>query len=302
MLSILAAAAAALGFAAFWLLSAPQRIAPDALGPHAPDLRNGEVLFYAGNCAACHARPGQPDPKNLGGGLAMESPPGTFYVPNISPDPDDGIGRWTEADFVTALHKGTSPDGRHYYPAFPYRFFQRINTDDARDLFAFIKTLAPVRGRAPAHNLPFPFDWRRPLGLWKLLFLDEAPFQSDPQKSPQWNRGAYLANGPDHCAACHGSRNMFGAVKLDQGFAGAPNIEGQGWVPNITQARLSGWSEQDIARLITTGERPDGERVGSAMTAVIQNLARLSQEDRDAIATYIKSLPPVSGPARPDGK
>jgi mono/diheme cytochrome c family protein len=174
--------------------------------------------------------------------------------------------------------------------------------DDLRDLFAFLKTLPPVRGRAPVHDLPFPSSIRRPLGLWKLLFLDGQRFTPDRQQSAEWNRGAYLANGPDHCPACHSPRNILGAVKRGEQFAGGPNIEGQGWVLNITQAGLSGWSVEDIMRLITTRERPDGDLVGSAMEAVVRNLSRLPPEDREAIATCVKSLPPVNGPQRPDGK
>ncbi len=301
-LLILAAAAGALGVAAFWILTVPTVVPASALAPHTPDLANGETLFWAGNCAACHARPGQDDPHNLGGGLALETPPGTFYVPNISPDPQDGIGQWSEAQFVTALAKGTSPDGSHYYPAFPYTSFAHIRMDDLRDLFAYLKTLPPVAGRIRAHDLPFPFTIRRPIGLWKLLFLDSRPLQPDATRSAQWNRGAYLVNGPDHCAECHSPHNMFAAVKQRQRFAGGVSLEGQGWIPNITQASLAGWSVEDIAALLKTGAMPNGDRAGSAMTPVVHNIARLSDADRTAIAVYIKSLPPVEGPPRPDGK
>jgi mono/diheme cytochrome c family protein len=290
---------AILGAAALYLLSAPQSITPDALGPHTVDRANGASMFEAGGCASCHAVPGDADMRRLGGGLALRSPFGTFYVPNISPDPRDGIGSWTEAQFVTALIKGTSPDGRHYYPAFPYTSFQRMAIGDVRDLLAHIKTLPPVQGKVRDHELPFPFSIRRGIGLWKLLFLDGRPFQPDPSKDATWNRGAYLVNGPGHCAECHSRRNIFGAIVASQRFAGGPSPDGRGFVPNITQLGLSDWSEKDIAYMLQTGQTPDGDFVGSSMAEVVRNTAELAPADRTAIAAYIKALPPVEGPKPP---
>jgi mono/diheme cytochrome c family protein len=256
-------------------------------------------MFYAGGCASCHASTGQQDPTRLGGGAPLESPFGTFYPPNISSDPHDGIGRWSEADFVTALWKGTSPDGQHYYPAFPYTSYQRIALDDARDLFAYIKTLPAVAGKAPPHQVPFPFSWRRLLGGWNFLFLDGQPFRPDPTKSAQWNRGAYLVNGPGHCAECHSPRNVLGGIESGKRFAGGPNIEGKGWVPNITQKGIADYSENDIAYLLETGQMPDGDSVGGPMRAVIRNTSQLPAADREAMAVYLKSLPPLEGPRPP---
>ena len=290
---------AILGAGALYLLSAPQAIAPDGLGPHTVDLANGASMFAAGGCASCHAVPGDADMRRLGGGLALRSPFGTFYVPNMSPDPQDGIGSWTEAQFVTALNKGTSPDGRHYYPAFPYTSFQRMAIGDVRDLFAHIKTLPPVTGKIRDHELPFPFSVRRGIGLWKLLFLDGRPFQPDPSKDATWNRGAYLVNGPGHCAECHSRRTILGAIVASQRFAGGASPDGRGFVPNITQLGLKDWSEKDIAFMLQTGQTPDGDFVGSSMAEVVRNTAQLAPEDRTAIATYIKALPPVAGPKPP---
>src|SRR6266404_927395 len=135
----------------------PATVPATALAAHAPNLANGRTMFYAGGCAACHATPDQPDHTRLGGGLGLKSPFGTFYAPNISPDPNDGIGRWSEADFVTALWKGTSPSGEHYFPAFPYSSYQRMRLEDARDLFAHLKTLPAVAGRVRDHDMPFSF-------------------------------------------------------------------------------------------------------------------------------------------------
>lgn len=297
-LMIWGAAAGAIGVAAFWFLTIPAAVPASALFAHTPDLANGKEMFFAGGCASCHSVPNQPDALKLGGGLGLKSPFGTFYVPNISSDSKDGIGGWSEAQFITALTKGTSPEGEHYYPAFPYTSYQHMTFDDLRDLFAFLKTLPPVQGQVRDHDLPFPFTIRRTLGLWKLLFLDRGPFVPDPSKSAQWNRGAYLANGPGHCAECHSPRNALGAVIKSLRFAGGPSPDGQGGVPNITQFKLKNWTAEDIAGTLEDGMTPDADRVGGSMIDVMRNTAQMTSEDRMAIAVYIKSLPPVEGPAR----
>ena len=298
----LAVVAAVIGLAVFWFVTIPATLPASALANRTPDLANGKTMFYAGGCASCHATPNQEDKTKLGGGLGLKSPFGTFYVPNISPDPNDGIGKWSEADFVTAMLKGTSPDGRHYFPAFPYTSYQRMRTEDVRDLFAHIKTLPAVQGRVRDHDVPFPFNVRRSLGGWKFLFLDGKPFQPDPSKSAQWNRGAYLVNGPGHCAECHSPRNPLGGIVTAQRFAGGPNPEGEGWVPNITQQGLKEYSDKDIAYLLETGNTPEGDSVGGEMSAVIRNTSQLTPENRNAMAHYIKSLPAVEGPKKPDKK
>jgi mono/diheme cytochrome c family protein len=293
----LVVATAVLGLAAVWFLTVPQKVPASALGAHTPDLDNGKTMFSAGGCSSCHAVPKQPDSTRLGGGLALRSPFGTFYVPNISSDPKDGIGAWSEAQFITALQKGTSPAGDHYYPAFPYTSYQRVASDDLRDLFAYLKTLPQVSGRVRDHELSFPFNIRRTLGLWKLLFLDGESFKPDLSKSAKWNRGAYLVNGPGHCAECHSPRNIFGAVIPSLRFTGGPSPDEQGGVPNITEFKLKDWSVSDIAETLTTGMTPDADRVGGGMVEVVRNISQLTQADRTAIATYIKSLPPVESRA-----
>src|SRR4029077_19144630 len=149
------------GFGIFWWLTIPAVVTANAIPAYVPNLANGLTTFNAGGCSSCHAVPNQPDRLKLGGGLAMASPFGTFYAPNISPDPNDGIGRWSEADFVTAVMKGTSPNGLHYFPAFPYTSYQRAKLEDVRDLFAYLKTLPPLAGKARDHDVPFPFNIRR---------------------------------------------------------------------------------------------------------------------------------------------
>jgi mono/diheme cytochrome c family protein len=291
------AGAAALGI--YWWLTAPPRVSAVTTSAYAPDLANGLTTFNAGGCSSCHAVPGQPDRTRLGGGLAISSPFGTFYAPNISPDPADGIGRWTEAQFVRAVIQGVSPTGFHYFPAFPYTSYAHARVSDIRDLFAYLRTLPTVSGKVRDHDVPFPFNVRRNIGIWKWLFMDSKPFVPDTARLARWNRGAYLVNSLGHCAECHSPRNLLGGIISAQRFAGGPNPEGEGWVPNITQKGIGDWSEADIAYFLETGQLPDGDSVGGSMVRVIRNISQLSSEDRAAIAEYIKSLPPVDGPPKP---
>jgi mono/diheme cytochrome c family protein len=294
--------AAVIGAAAFWVLTTPAVVPTSSLSAHRPDLDNGKSMFYAAGCSGCHAVPNQDDRTRLGGGVALPSAFGTFYAPNISPDPNAGIGSWSEAQFVTAMVAGTSPQHTHYYPSFPYTSFHTMRIEDIRDLFAFLKTLPADNARSRDHDVKFPFTLRRGLGLWKLLFLDSVSPEPDPSKSAAWNRGAYLVNGPGHCAECHSPRNFLGGVIASQRFAGAPNPAGKGWVPNITQRDLKDWSEKDIAYLLESGQTPEGDSVGSSMAEVVRSTSQLPAHERAAIAAYIKSLPPVEGPKPPDRK
>src|SRR5258708_3189825 len=230
---------AVIGAAAFWFITMPATVSADALGSYTPDLDNGKTMFYAGGCVSCHATPNQDDKTKLGGGLGLKSPFGTFYPPNISPDRNDGIGGWSEADFVTPMWKGTSPDRSHYSPASPYPSSQRMRVGDVRDLFPYLKTLRAVTGRVRDHDLPLHFKIRRMLGGWKFLFLDGEHIRPDTSKSAQWNRGAYLVNGPGHCAECHSLRNRLGGIIASQRFAGGPEPGGgRGGVAHHTAARL----------------------------------------------------------------
>jgi mono/diheme cytochrome c family protein len=313
-LTVIAVAAAVVGLAVFWIVTIPASVPASALAPYTPNIENGKIMFEAGDCSSCHANPvgdrDKVDRTRLPGGLALTTPFGTLYTPNISPDPKDGIGSWTEANFVTALWDGTSPGGKHYYPALPYTSYQRMKLEDVRDLFAYIKTLPPVAGKARAHAMMFPFSIRRTLGGWKFLYLDGKRFEPDPAKSAEWNRGAYLVNGPGHCAECHSPRNFMMAIISSERFAGGPNPEpDKDWVPNITQKGLSHgpdegkpWSKADLEAMLADGSTPDGDYVGSQMADVVRNTSLLSKADRSAIATYILSLPPIDGPPRPQKK
>lgn len=299
---------AILGAAGFWGLTSPMaytvirnggQSAPVAPveSSQEPNLDNGRVLFYAGGCTSCHAVPNDPNKLKLGGGYALKSPFGTFHVPNISSHKQDGIGSWSVDDFVRAMREGTSPDGRHYYPAFPYASYQRMSREDLADLFLFIKTLPAVEGRAPDHELPFPFNIRRGVGLWKLAFLDGQVFTPDPTKPASWNRGAYLVNGPGHCAECHSERDFAGAIIEERRFAGGPDPEGRGTVPNITPhpTGIGGWTADELTTLLKTGETPLFDTVGGPMGAVVANTAQLPDTDRQAMAEYLLSLPPRDG-------
>ena len=305
-----AAAGVVAGLGVFWILTLPAVVPASALPSYMPNVDNGQTMFAIGGCASCHAVPNSDPDKvdrtRLGGGLALNSPFGTFYVPNISPNPKDGIGNWSEANFVTALWKGTSPNDNNLYPAFPYTSFQHMQLDDVRDLFAYLKTLPAVPGKVRRHDLSFPFNERRLLGGWKLLFLRGGPFEPDPAKSAQYNRGAYLVNGPGHCAECHSPRNVLGGVIDSERFAGGPSPDGQGWVPNVTPAGLQHgdvvWSEKDIASFLSDGMMPSGDFAGGPMADVVRNTALLSADDRAAIAAYIAALPPVQGPSPPAKK
>jgi mono/diheme cytochrome c family protein len=291
-------ALALVGGGAFWWLTEPRpAFARDQWQAYEAggDAERGRIVFEAGGCSSCHATPAQPDRLKLGGGLRLKSPFGDFVVPNISPHPQDGIGAWKVVDLANAMMTGVSPSLTHYYPAFPYTSFQRVRIDDVRDLMAFLRTLAPVSGKAGDHDLAFPFNVRRGLGLWKLLFLDGKALEPDPTNSAEWNRGRYLVEGLGHCAECHSPRNLLGAIIANRRFAGGPNPTGKGRVPNITSddTGLGKWTQKDVAELLDSGLTPDGDSVGSSMAEVVKNMAQLPAADRDAIATYLKSLPPL---------
>ena len=283
---------------ALWFLIAPKRLpASEIAAGYHPDLANGQVLFTAGNCSACHATPGQDDRNQLGGGLKLKSPFGTFVAPNISPDAKFGIGGWTEADFVNAMKRGVDDEGQHLYPAFPYTAYSLLKTSDVRDLFAYLKTLPAVARPTAPHQIKFPFSLRPAVGFWKLLYFRPHEFQPDPKRSAAWNRGAYLSEGPAHCAECHTPRNALGGPEAARLYAGAPNLEAGGrFASNITPSKdgLGDWSEQDIADFLKSGtdkcfNEPEG------MRQVIASTSKLPDADVAAIAAYIHALPPIAG-------
>ncbi|WP_028747176.1 cytochrome c [Rhizobium mesoamericanum] len=295
---ILLSVAAVFAFALIWVMTKPVSpvAADDYLLLLKGDPEKGKLLFAAGDCASCHATPGQDDRLRLGGGLALASTFGTFRAPNISPDPVDGVGAWSSADFANAMLGGVSPHNEHYYPVFPYTSFTGMRLADIGDLWAYLKTLPAVSGRAPPHDLFVLFRVRRLIGLWKLMFFRQDFSEVHTTGDAVLDRGSYLVETVGHCAECHSSRNLFGAIKPSTRFAGGPDPENTGFIPNITPSRIGTWSEADIAEMLKTGNTPDHGRVGSSMADVVANTALLPQSDREAIARYVKSLPPRPTP------
>ncbi len=283
---------------AIWFLIAPKPLpASEIAAGYHPDLANGQAMFIAGNCSACHATPGQDDRTQLAGGLKLKSPFGTFVTPNISPDRKFGIGGWSELAFVNAMKRGVDDEGSHLYPAFPYSAYSLMKTSDVRDLFAYIKTLPAVAKASAPHELKFPFNLRPAVGFWKLLYFKPHKFVTDPKKDAAWNRGAYLAEGPAHCAECHTARNALGGPELAKLYAGAPNLEAGGrFASNITPHKdgLGDWSEQDIADFLKSGtDKCFNEPMG--MKDVIVSTSKLSDADVAGIAAYIHALPAIPG-------
>jgi mono/diheme cytochrome c family protein len=281
--------------AVFWLLTAPERAAPEQIAGGTPNLENGRLVFFAGGCASCHAIPGQPDKLLLGGGVEIASPAGKFVTPNISTSPERGIGNWTGEQFATALLKGTSPANRHYYPAFPYTTYQRMTPDDVRDLFAFLKTLAPSDNVPASHAFPLELSpVRRAMGIWKKLNLDGLPLEPKPGESADWNRGRYIVEALGHCAECHSPRDLTGAIIASRRYAGADLPNGDN-APNITPGKggIGDWSEDDITFFLKDGSMPDGDVAGGDMGRVIQNTSQLPEDQQHVIAVYLKSLGPI---------
>lgn len=292
------AALAVIAGAAMWVLTAPAPLEAAALTAlPAGDAGRGERMFYAGGCASCHAADGATGEAQLqlGGGHRLVTPFGTFVVPNISMDRADGIGAWSAQDFANAMLRGVSPDGEHYYPAFPYASYARMQPADVADLFAYMQTLPAVAGRQPDHELAFPFSIRRAVGVWKLTNLSPEPAVNLQSPSEQVRLGQYLVEGPGHCGECHTPRDLLGGSDKSRWLAGAPAAEGEGNVPNITSGEggIGSWSEGDIAYYLESGFTPDFDSVGGSMVKVQQNMARLTADDRAAIAAYLKAVPAV---------
>ncbi len=281
-----------------WWITSPQVLGPTDIPDHVADKANGERIFNAGGCASCHGRivDGKPQRDVMAGGLEMHSPVGVFRVPNISPHPDQGIGGWSNLDFLNAMQRGVSPGGKHYYPAFPYTAYIRMNVTDLLDLKAFLDQMPADPNPVGPNELAFPFNIRRGIGLWKRLYLNGDWVTAVSGEDEQLVLGRYLVEGPGHCGECHTPRNFAQALQGTRWLAGAPNPDGEGKVPNITPGRSSfaSWSADDIAYYLESGVDPEFDVVGGTMVAVQGNMSRLTSEDRDAIAAYLKALPAVS--------
>lgn len=281
----------------FYALTIPRPLGEEAFSGLPPaDPANGERLFHAGGCVSCHAAEGAKDDDRLvlAGGAGLVTPFGTFYPPNISQDRAMGIGNWNFSDFANAMKRGVSPDGDHYYPAFPYASYTRMEPGDLGDLFSYMQTLPASAQASRRHDLAFPFNLRRGLGLWKLLHLNDEPVLAlDANSSATLERGRYLVEAVAHCGECHTPRDFSGGMNTGQWLAGGPAPEGKGKIPNITPSEdgIGAWSEGDITYSLETGFTPEFDTFGGSMTEVQRNMAQLPASDRKAIAAYLKAIP-----------
>ena len=271
-----------------WLICSGSSAAQDAV-------ERGKYLVHVGGCISCHTVPGG---TQFAGGRALATPFGTFYSPNITPDADTGIGRWTDAQFMRALREGKRPDGADYFPVFPYPSFTNITDADALAIKAYLFSLKPAHQVNRAHEITFPFSWRFLQFGWRMLFFREGPFRSDTAHDMAYNRGAYLVTALAHCGECHTPRNSLGGLRLSMALAGTPDgPEGQ-LVPNITPDRATGigdWETDDVVTLLKTGRTPEQSSVKGAMREAVQDGLRfLTDADAHAIAVYLQAQKPMS--------
>ena len=289
--SVLAVAAVA-----FWGLTRPRPLAASAIPAHEVDLRNGETLYHAGSCLACHKAPEGAPGSDRGlpaGGTPFPTPIGTFYPQNLTPDAETGLGRWSEVDFVNAMTLGLAPDGRHYFPAFPYASYRSMTMADVLDLRAYLMSLAPVKAVHPPHDVPQLGLARRGVGLWKLVALRQPAFAPEPGHSPSWTRGAYLANAPGHCGECHTPKDWRRVADPTRHMAGGPHPGGEGKVPSLRGlvARKKYKDVDDLVLALQNGETLGYEDLSSGgMAAIQENLARLPEKDVRSISEYLLSL------------
>ncbi len=274
-------------------ITAPKRIDADALAGFEPDVDAGAMVFLAAGCASCHSAPQATGDARflLTGGRSFPSDFGTFYAPNISSDPVAGIGSWSALDLANALRFGTSPDGQHYFPVFPYGTYSRASLQDISSLHAYLQTLPPDQSENIPHDVGFPFNIRVSLGGWKMLFFSDDWLLEDAP-TPELKRGRYLVEALGHCAECHTARNALGGLKKSVWLGGAPNPAGKGTVPNITPAKLD-WSDADLVNYFKTGFTPDFDTAGGLMVEVIENLSGLPDADLQAIVAYLRAIPAV---------
>lgn len=300
-LALTALALGAAGLAGAWVLTRPASLPPAtlaALAAHPADAARGEAVFWAAGCASCHTAPDVPATAPVGerlvlaGGRRFATPFGTFTAPNVSMDPDAGIGGWTREQFATAVLLGVSPGGTHYFPAFPYATYARATPQDVADLWAFWQTLPAAASPSQPHDLGFPFNQRRAVGFWKLLNLD-TEFVTTAPADAQIARGRYLVEALGHCAECHTPRDALGGLRTASWLSGGPNPAGQGRIPSLPP---QGWSAEGIANYLQSGFTPSFDVVGGEMADVVANIGRIAPEDRAAIAAYLVAL--RSSPSR----
>jgi mono/diheme cytochrome c family protein len=253
--------------------------------------KRGEYLAKAGGCLGCHTET-KDKAVPYAGGRELKTPFGTFYGPNITPDPKAGIGKWNEEDFIRAMRHGRRPDGANYFPAFPYPSFTKIRENDLRDLWAYLQSLPQSSQPSRPHDLGFFYRWRFLVTLWKWLYFTPGAFTSIPGASDVVNRGAYLVQALGHCGECHTPRNFLGGPKSGRYLAGG-KVEGKD-VPNLTPTGLKKWSDRDLQQFLVAGMTPDGDFPSEAMAEVITNTtSKVTPEDLAAMVAYLRSLPPL---------
>ncbi|NRG18792.1 cytochrome c [Rhizobiales bacterium] len=251
--------------------------------------QKGAYLARMAGCIGCHT-----DSENSGaplaGGVALKTDFGTFHSPNLTTDKEHGIGAWTVNDFAKAVRQGISPEGKPYYPAFPYAFYSRLTDQDIADLWAAFQTVPPVAVPSKPQDLVPPFNFRPALKLWRGMFFRPEPYKPDRAKSDLWNRGKYIVEGPAHCGACHTPRNAMGARQVEQRLHGADGLPGGGKSPPITKAHLrqNGWTVETLKYALKTGILPNGDVFGGSMGEVVRDgTAFLSEQDLRAISIYL---------------
>lgn len=263
---------------------------PSAVLPADGDpVARGAALVMLGDCRACHTvRGGEP----FAGGRATETPFGTFYAPNITPDPETGLGHWNADDFWRALHHGRGKQGEPLYPTFPYTNYTKLSRRDADAMFAYLQTLKPVRQTNREHELKFPYQYRALLHGWRLLFFRPGVYEADAQQSDLWNRGAYLVQGLGHCSACHEARNALGAIQSKDNPSGGLVLNW--YAPALAASREAGvqhWREDDIVALLKTGVAPGASVLGPMAEVVYESLQHADEAELRAMAVYLRSLP-----------
>jgi mono/diheme cytochrome c family protein len=276
-----------------YVMARPKPLAAAAVSNLTGDAAKGELVFWAAGCASCHMAEKAEGAAELvlSGGQRFPSAYGTFIAPNISQDPEHGIGNWSMLDLANAITRGVSPEGEHYYPALPYASYAKMQMQDVADLYAFMKTLPADPTPSQPHELGFPFNIRETIGAWKLLFLKD-DWVLPGNLTPTAARGRYIAEAMAHCGECHTPRNMLGGLDTARWLGGAPNPSGDGRIPNITPAKLA-WTAADIVQYLTTGFTPEYDSVGGHMAHVVENMARLPESDRQAVAEYLLAVPSV---------
>ena len=277
----------------------PLPVSTEAFVATPQQVARGAYLARAGNCAACHTARGGAE---YAGGRGIATPFGTVFASNLTPDPQTGLGLWSAAAFWRAMHHGRAQDGRLLYPAFPYTSYTQVSREDSDALFAYLRSLVPVSQRNLQHDLVFPFNTQAALAVWRAMYFRPGVFEADPARTAEWNRGAYLVRGLGHCAACHAPRNALGATQDAQALRGGMVATQNWYAPSLASSREAGvadWDTQQVVDLLQTGVSARGTALGPMAEVVYRSTQHLLSADLQAMAVFLKDLPPQSHPAQP---